>query len=130
MSVRRLFFYGSLRKGEDNYERFVTDWSGAIQDVASGYVEGYELVDLGTHSSIIRGAADARVIGDVFDVSDDAFRSIEVLETSFEYRREHVEVRTPDGRAIAAEAYAFARPDEIRTLPRIRNGDWTRRLRR
>jgi gamma-glutamylcyclotransferase (GGCT)/AIG2-like uncharacterized protein YtfP len=126
-SSMRLFFYGSLRKGEDNYERFTTEWPEAMRDVATGCIRGFELVNLGTHCSIVPGRADATVVGDVFDVSEELFKSIEVLETGFDYRRQTVEVETGDGHKVTADVYGFARPDELTTKPRIKSGDWKRR---
>ena len=123
----RLFFYGSLRKGEDNYERFTTEWPEAMRDVASGCIRGFELVNLGTHCSIVPGPADATVVGDVFDVSEELFTSIEALETGYEYVRQTVDVEIGDGRNVTADVYGFARPDEIADKPRIKSGDWKRR---
>ena len=123
----RLFFYGSLRRGEANYERFTTEWPEAMHDVASGSIRGFELVNLGTHCSIVPGAAGATVVGDVFDVSDELFKSIEALETSYGYRRQTVEVDIGGGTSVTADVYGFARPDEITHQPRIKSGDWKRR---
>ena len=123
----RLFFYGSLRKGEENYTRFVEEWPEAMHDVASGRIRGFELVNLGTHCSIVPGGVDATVAGDVFDVSDELFKSIEALETSYDYRRQTVEVEIGDGKTVTADVYGFSRPDEITSKPRIKSGDWTRR---
>ena len=124
----RLFFYGSLRKGQDNYERFMRDWPGAITDVASGRIAGWALADLGTHCSIVPADPASTVIGDVFDVPAEVFQHIERMETEYEYVRTPVEVLTgPGGQAIRADAYLFARPDEIKDCPRIAGGDWTRR---
>ena len=126
----RLFFYGSLRKGQDNYTRFVEDWPEAMRDVASGRIRGFELVNLGTHCSIVPSApgnSDATVVGDVFDVRDDLFKTIEALETSYNYRRLTVDVEIGDGKTVTADVYGFAKPDEIINQPRIKSGDWTRR---
>jgi len=123
----RLFFYGSLRKGEDNYARFAEEWPEAIRDVASGRIHGFELVNLGTHCSIVPGGANAAVVGDVFDVSDDLFKSIEALETSYGYTRQTVDVDIGDGRTVGADVYGFAKPGDIMSKPRIKSGDWTRR---
>jgi len=126
-SSMRLFFYGSLRKGEDNYVRFTTEWPEAMKDVASGCIRGFELVNLGTHCSIVPGPADATVVGDVFDVSEELFTSIEALETGYGYQRHTVDVEVGDGRKVTADVYGFARPDEITKQPRIKSGDWKRR---
>jgi len=126
-SSMRLFFYGSLRKGEDNYERFTTEWPEAMRDVASGIISGFELVNLGTYCSIVPGPADAIVAGDVFDVSEELFKSIEALETGFGYLRQTVEVAVGDGKTVTADVYGFSRPDEIAHQPRIKSGDWKRR---
>src|SRR3982074_523540 len=100
-----LFFYGSLRKGQDNYLRFTQQWPGQITDVASGYIAGFELVTVGANVSIAPAAASSTVAGDVRDVSDEVFQAIEKLEQSFNYRRETVVVQTSDGRRLTAEAY-------------------------
>lgn len=123
----RLFFYGSLRKGEENYERFAIEWPTAMRDVATGHIRGFELVNLGTHCSIVPGPASATVIGDVFDVSDELFKSIDALETGFGYRRQTVVVEIGDGKTVTADVYGFARPDELTQQPRIKSGDWKQR---
>jgi len=122
-----LFFYGSLRKGEDNYLRFMQQWPGQITDVAAGYISGFELTNLGTHCSIVPGAAESIVIGDVFEVSDAVFQSVEKLEREYDYRRQTVDVHVGDGAIITADVYGFARPEEISNQPRIAGGDWTKR---
>lgn len=124
----RLFFYGSLRKGQDNYQRFTRDWPGGITDVASGRIAGWALADLGTHCSIVPADPASTVIGDVCDVSDAVFQHIERMEAEYEYVRTPVEVLTdPGAQAIRADVYLFARPDEIKDRPRIAGGDWTQR---
>jgi gamma-glutamylcyclotransferase (GGCT)/AIG2-like uncharacterized protein YtfP len=122
----RLFFYGSLRKGQDNYERVTRDWPGGITDVASGHIAGYALADLGTHCSIVPADLASTVIGDVFDVSGEVFQHIERMEAEYEYVRKTVDVRIGSG-TIQADVYLFARPDEIKDRPRIAGGDWTQR---
>jgi gamma-glutamylcyclotransferase (GGCT)/AIG2-like uncharacterized protein YtfP len=122
----RLFFYGSLRPGQDNYERFRRDWPGGITHVATGRIAGWALADIGTVCSIVPAATDSFVIGDVLDVSDEVFQEIEKMEAGFDYVRQPVDVTTAKG-AIRADAYLFARQDEIMDCPRIAGGDWTQR---
>ena len=98
-----------------------------MRDVASGCIRGYELVNLGTHCSIVPGAAGATVVGDVFDVSEELFKSIEALETSYGYLRQTVEVDIGGGKSVTADVYGFARPDEIADKARIKSGDWKQR---
>ena len=124
----RLFFYGSLRPGQDNYERFRRDWPGGVSHVATGRIAGWALADLGTHCSIVPASAESFVIGDVLDVSDEVFQQIERMEAGYEYVRRTVDVHTgPGAQPIRADAYLFARPDEIKDRPRIAGGDWTQR---
>lgn len=124
----RLFFYGSLRPGQDNYERFRRDWPGGITHVATGRIAGWAIADLGTHCSIVPAGAELFVIGDVLDVSDQVFQEIERMEAAYEYVRRIVDVYTGTGiEPIRAGVYLFARPDEIKDRPRIAGGDWTQR---
>lgn len=123
----RLFFYGSLRKGQDNYERFARDWPGGIVDVAPGRIAGWALADLGTRCSIVPADAASIVIGDVFDVSDEVFEHIEQMEADYDYVRRAVDVHVAGGQTIRANVYLFAHPDEIKDRPRIAGGDWTQR---
>ena len=122
----RLFFYGSLRPGQDNYERFRRDWPGGITHVAAGRIAGWALADLGTHCSIVPTSAESFVIGDVLDVSNEVFQQIELLEAGYEYVRQPVDVETAS-EVIRADVYRFARPHEIADRPRIAGGDWTQR---
>jgi gamma-glutamylcyclotransferase (GGCT)/AIG2-like uncharacterized protein YtfP len=126
---RVLFFYGSLRKGEYNFERFEQQWPGALEEIGTGYIVGWNLIDLGSYPSIVPADVDASVVGEVYDVSDEVFAHVEALEAEADYRRYTVDVHTTDSApCVQAYVYGFSRPAEISDRPRIESGDWKRRL--
>jgi gamma-glutamylcyclotransferase (GGCT)/AIG2-like uncharacterized protein YtfP len=123
-----LFFYGSLRKGEYNFERFERQWPGALKEIGPGYIVGWELVDLGSYPSIVPAGEASSVVGDVYEVTDEVFTHVETLEAEADYRRYTVDVHTPDSAAcVQAFVYGFSRPADIAERPRIESGDWKRR---
>jgi gamma-glutamylcyclotransferase (GGCT)/AIG2-like uncharacterized protein YtfP len=129
--VRRLFVYGSLRRGECNHDV----WLGAgATPVVDGYIARAELVSLGDYCTIVPVDDPARtVIGEVYDLAPDVFDRIEAMEAEADYVRKPVEVhhgsdgaRTP---GIPAEAYFYSMPERLADRPRIASGDWSLRKR-
>jgi gamma-glutamylcyclotransferase (GGCT)/AIG2-like uncharacterized protein YtfP len=124
----RLFFYGSLRKGEYNFERFEQQWPGALKEIGSGYIVGWDLVDLGSYPSIVPAGEASSVVGEVYEVSDEVFKHVEALEAEADYRRYTVDVHTAgDAACVQAYVYGFSRPADIADRPRVDSGDWKRR---
>jgi gamma-glutamylcyclotransferase (GGCT)/AIG2-like uncharacterized protein YtfP len=127
-TLTTLFFYGSLRKGEYNFERFAEQWPGALKEIGSGYIVGWDLVDLGSYPSIVPATEESSVVGEVYEVSDEVFQHVEKLEAEADYTRHVVAVHTLGGDAcVRAYAYGFARPADIADRLRIESGDWKRR---
>ena len=123
-----LFFYGSLRKGEYNFERFAQQWPGALREIGTGVIAGWSLVDLGSYPSIVPAGLDSSVFGEVYEVSDAVFAHVETLEAEADYRRHTVEVHVAGEAApVQAYVYGFSRPEEIADRRRIESGDWKRR---
>ena len=125
----RLFVYGSLRRGEQNHDRWFG--SGATH-VADGRIRGAELVSLGAYCCIVPTDDLARTVtGEVYDVVPEVFSGIEVMEAEAGYARQPVQVHPigagEDRSPIAADAYFYSKPQRVARRPRVASGDWTQR---
>jgi gamma-glutamylcyclotransferase (GGCT)/AIG2-like uncharacterized protein YtfP len=128
-TLRRLFVYGSLRRGEENHDRWFG--SGATH-VADGRIRGAELVSLGAYCCIVSTDDLTRtVMGEVYDVVAEVFTGIEGMEADAGYVRQPVRVHPigdgPEGPPILAEAYFYAKPQRVARRPRVESGDWIER---
>ena len=122
--MRRLFVCGSLRKGEINHERFEGFGDRLI---ATGTIAGVLLKHLGTYPALFPSAdANDRVVGEVYDVSDELGTVIDAWESGDGYAPRAVEVTTTEG-AIQAEAYFYSYPERIAGHPVVVGGDWSLR---
>ena len=120
--MRRLFVCGSLRKGELNHDRF--DGFGD-RLVATGTISGVLLKDLGTYPALFPSAnSNDRVVGEVYDISDQLGEVIDAWESGDGYLPRAVQVTTPEGE-FAAEAYFYRDPDRIANAPLVSGGDWS-----
>lgn len=123
---RRLFVYGSLRTGE--YNNYILEGSKLVN--ASTYIPGFELISLGAFPAIVP-AENGRVIGEVWDVDERAFNSIERMEVGAGYKR--VAVQPIDESDLVpigytdVEAYVYGTPARLIDCPRVPSGDWTKR---
>lgn len=127
--MKRLFFYGSLRRDEYNHQRFAKH----LTHLADGYIKGAELVGGNGYPWILPVADQSKVVlGEVYGMSDKLFELIEAMELGAGYERKPVSVIVPnednsDDVRYEAEAYFYASPDHLTDLPRIASGDWTSR---
>jgi gamma-glutamylcyclotransferase (GGCT)/AIG2-like uncharacterized protein YtfP len=117
----RIFVYGSLRSGE--YNNSLLETSEKVDD---GYINGFELVSLGSYPCIVPLEGNNQVIGEVWDVDPKVFPSIEGMELGAGYVRQEVIAHTGEG-GIPADVYVYANPSRVASRPRVTHGDWCRR---
>lgn len=105
------FFYGTLKRGYYNNERF----SGKLKFVCTGYVYDHALVSQNAyypHAIELRGGV---VTGEVFDIDDATLASINSMEFGAGYKIKNVAVRTEHG---FIECFMYYSDDvELKSLP-------------
>lgn len=121
---RRVFVYGTLRRGGSNdIRRFGPP---PARHVADGVVDGV-LYDLGAYPGLVLGGG-GPVRGEVHAVTAELERQLDRLEEvreddDGEYRRRRVAVRTEAGGTLDCLVYEI-HPSRIAGRPVIGGGDW------
>jgi len=129
MECDRIFVYGTLRRAArpDVHERFL---GARAEFLGRGTVSG-RLWRVSWYPALTRGAADERVMGEVYRLSEPAtmiaeLDTFEVCDlqnpAQSEYTRKVVTVAMDDGSEITAWCYFFLGPTE--GLSRIKMGDF------
>lgn len=129
MNRKRIFVYGSLRKGEYNYREEMGE------PICTGHIHKAQLYSLGAFPAIVASDDEAdTVTGEVYDLADKQFASIDRMEVGAGYELRPVLVWwkeidrnfNGDGNPLEAEAYFYPAVQDW-FGPRIDNGDWSTR---
>lgn len=75
--MHRLFVYGTLKRGEVRSWVLAEDPDSHM--VGLGYIDNFVLYDMGTFPAVVDGAG-GTVIGEVWEVSDETWATIERIE--------------------------------------------------
>lgn len=127
----RVFFYGTLRTGFNRTTRAGLD--AFLTFAGRAWIHG-KLFDLGIYPAAVP-ATDARVWGEVFEISDaqnvlDALDRIEGHRPAEPERSLYIRVRVPatldDGRTADVWVYFYNAP--LGRAPRITSGDYLEHL--
>lgn len=124
---KRIFVYGSLRKGLYNYGR-----CGKMTFVCNASLKGYGLFDLGAYPAIVKHhKGKHQVIGEVYDVDETTFRRLNGMEIGAGYGQIEGEVELSTGKMIPAIFWDM----ELKQLTRyygekkdrlVAHGDWVK----
>ena len=106
-NTRKVFVYGTLMKGERNHH-FLED----SKLLGASSVEGYDMYNVGWFPAIIRG--DSRILGELYEVSQEDMPSIDALEGEGSLYRRRCEITK--GNEIA---YLYEYLDDTSGLERI-----------
>lgn len=113
--MRRIFIYGTLRRGRENHRVLLR--AGATFERAARTAARYDLVDLGPYPALLREGPLA-ISGEVWVIDERATADLDRFEGAPElYVRAPIEL--DDGSTV--ETYVYARPT---TAPRIASGAW------
>lgn len=113
--------YGSLRKGEYNYDRFQQYYPNQIQYLETFTVKGFDLYSLGPYPAIIPGKGE--LVVDLLLVSDAAKEGMDDMELGAGYIIETIELDNKD-----ADIYIYNNTDYIKNnCHQIKSGDWLKR---
>lgn len=109
-------FYGSLRKGQYNYDRCIAGCKHDYLGVAR--VNGFKMWSLGPYPTITLGDKNDQIVVDLFDIHDEAVqRFIESMERGAGYSVGNVEIND--------EQYTlYYYHKEPRNAEAVENGDW------
>lgn len=98
----KVFVYGTLLRGQSNYNHFLAP----ATPLCEGYVEGYEMFDLGAFPGIKEG--NGEILGEVYEVTREQLRAIDRLEGEGQlYLRKCTHVKPFDGKATWAYIYVY-----------------------
>lgn len=119
MNRNQLFVYGTVRRGG---VRAMNDLFPGAKFVGGGEVSG-RLYDLGEYPGLQLGGSGSRVVGEVYEIDDEALGKLDDIEASSDYRRGRVEVSLFGGDRVTCWVYAPA--SEVCLGRRlIESGDW------
>jgi gamma-glutamylcyclotransferase (GGCT)/AIG2-like uncharacterized protein YtfP len=118
MNKHLIFVYGTLRQG--GLRAMPTIFPGA-KFLGQANVSG-SLYDLGAYPGLLLDDSTSSVIGEVYEIDDEALKQLDEIEASSSYWRKQVEVSL-DNHSMRCWVYG---PDS-RSYPRqilITSGDW------
>ena len=109
--------YGTLKTGENNYERFLPGkrppWSGFVEIP-------YALYANGVYPMLVPARVKSRVFVEVFEVDESKMRELDALEEPYGYRRESVHLHEW-GRSVEVYVHPPPPPDGFAT---VSSGNW------
>lgn len=124
--MKKILVYGSLRKGEYNFDRISSQYPGGVKYVGTTKIKGYNLYNLGSYPAISEGEDKSKELTvDVLEVSQPAFNFIERMEIGAGYNRSYHNINGED-----LPLYTMTKENLVRyygggTI--VDSGDWTLR---
>lgn len=122
-----LFVYGSLMKGEYNHDAYMKN----ALFLGNASIDHFSLYDLGSYPGIRHSRRREKVLGELYEVDQDAYEAICRLEgNGFLYQSEPVTAEIMDGRGHM-EAETFVYLDDVDRSKKIPEQDqpWNRERR-
>jgi gamma-glutamylcyclotransferase (GGCT)/AIG2-like uncharacterized protein YtfP len=111
--MKHALFYGSLKQGEFNFDRF---GQGSQKYIKTVTLDGYNLYDLSWYPGLTKG--DGKVIVELHEVDDHAFENIKRMEAGAGYIEGKEKIDD-------VEASIFFYKGNLQGKPLIQNGNWT-----
>lgn len=120
MSRRRIAVYGSLRKDEYNYDRFVAMYGQRdIKVLSEGVVvKGFNLYDLGPYPAITLGENELTI--DILSVEEPVFNAIDGMEKGAGYDAQTIKVPKYGDVTIYTYPRGYLSVDRL-----VESGDWS-----
>ncbi len=134
------FVYGSLRKGQYNYERIRNVFG--INDfvyITQAKINNHKIYDLGNYPAIVTSVYNSNpVVGDIMYCSDKVIDAIDLMETSAGYKKDEIRVWVEDKSGImrTCQLTYFVAGNQLTNMifgnreeyPAIESGDWNKYL--
>lgn len=116
--------YGSLRKGEYNYDRFIARFGEqGLKYIETYQINGFDLYSLGSYPGIKKSESPASNLTiDVMECNFACFSSINNMELGAGYSPEIVEI---DGYSCTIYVYNYP----VMEMNKVKNGNWSDYLR-
>ena len=106
-----IFVYGTLMKGNSNYENFLSD----AKFIGEFIAEDFALYDLGSYPGIIHSEND-KVIGEIYNIDSNTLGKLDILEDEGNlYIRKLINVVNDNNEAREAYIYVYNR-DALRKV--------------
>ncbi|HEY7698080.1 MAG TPA: gamma-glutamylcyclotransferase family protein [Vicinamibacteria bacterium] len=112
--------YGTLKTGENNYERFLSgkrpSWSGFVEIPYAMYANG-------AYPMLVPAPSGSRIFVEVFEVDESKARELDALEAPYDYWRESVHIREWGqwGKDVEIYVHAAPPPEGFAAVP---SGNW------
>lgn len=117
----KVLVYGSLRKDEYNYNRFLQYYPDEINYIKTLTIEGFDLYSLGPYPAIVKG--EGSLVVDLLDVSPEVKESFDGMELGAGYEIQQVEV---DNELV--DIYVYVNPQRLNNNRKVQSGDWSKYL--
>ena len=119
-----IFVYGTLRRGEPNYRRYLAHEGAKFVTEAHTWPE-FDLITLGGYPGMLPQGS-VSVMGEVFDVDENTLSAMDRLEghPNFYHR---TPIRLANGMDV--EAYLLPRKRDFVKREHIPHGDWIKYVR-
>lgn len=118
----KIFVYGTLMRGNSNYDYYLSESEFLIE----GYIENYQLYDLGYYPGI-KNSIGNKVKGEVFEIDENKKREIDRLEgEGYLYTATKVSVIT-EFSIIDATAYVYNREVYENQVVSYQNQPWRKK---
>lgn len=123
-------FYGSLRSGQYNFDRFNSSYPNGLRKIKTVILTGYKMYSLGSYPACIwTGRAADEVTFDLMEVSEAAYQAIERMEEGAGYQTNVVEHFLTEGNVstlIKAKVFLFTKTEDLldSRYPIVESGNW------
>lgn len=119
--MKKILVYGSLRKGEYNFERFEDYFPNQMNYLGTVETPGYKLYSLGSYPGIKATDDDNFMLTvDKLEVSEECFQAIDGMEKGAGYTTNTITL--PDG-----DYTIYVYQGRVSERELVHSGDWTKR---
>lgn len=123
MDKIQIAVYGSLRKGEYNYDTFKNRFKDGYNYLRTTSILGYDVYSLGPYPGLKQAEdPNSRVVVDIMECSKECFDRIELMELDAGYETVMV---TEEGTNNQYPAYLYV--GYINSSRLVKSGDWVKR---
>lgn len=115
--------YGSLRKGNYNYEAFKNYFGSNFKYVSTTKITGFKLYSLGAYPAIKKsGSIDDELVVDLIQVSDSVKDEVDAMELGAGYKIVSKIIQI-EGTTYPCDIYVYEYGVNEQNL--VKSGDWT-----